>query len=122
GMVPAHATVRIFDANSDDRRDYYTTDLRKALKILGRDLRVIKVNDDQCDKAGSAGDGGLDLVAVVDFDDGASNAFALLGQCGAQETGWPKKTLEAHPMRLRNYYQMQLDHPAVMFTPVCFRT
>jgi hypothetical protein len=33
-LVPNHASVRIFDANSDDRRNYYSTDLRKALKIM----------------------------------------------------------------------------------------
>lgn len=122
GLLPHHATVRIFDANSDDRQAYYTTDLRQALKILGQDLRVIKINEDECNKAGPSGDAGLDLVAVVDFDDGAANSFALLGQCGAQETGWPKKTLEAHSMRYRHFFQMQFDYPAVMFTPISYRT
>lgn len=122
GMVPLHATVRIFDANSEDRRNYYTTDLRQALVRLGRDLRVLQVYEAECLKQNSSGDAGLDLVAIVDFDDGAANAFALLGQCGAQEIGWPKKTLEAHPLRYRNFFHMQVDHPGVMFTPVCFRT
>lgn len=122
GLLPSHAHVRIFDANSDDRRNYYSTDLRKALKTLGKDLRVIKINEEECNKVGASGDAGLDLVAVVDFDDGASNSFAVLGQCGAQEQSWPKKTLEAHPMRYRHCFQMQFDYPAVMFTPVCFRT
>jgi hypothetical protein len=122
GLLPAHAKVRIFDANSDDRRDYYTTDLRQALKILGADLGVLGVNEAQCDAEHSSGDAGLDLVGLVNFDDGAATSFAILGQCGAQETGWPRKTLEAHPMRFRNFYQMQFDYPGVMFTPVCFRT
>jgi hypothetical protein len=122
GLLPSYATVRIFDANSDDRKNYYSTDLRKALKILGKDLRVININEDECNKKGSSGDAGLDLVAVVDFDDGAATAFAVLGQCGAQESGWPKKTLEAHSMRYRNFFQMQFDYPGVMFTPVCYRT
>lgn len=122
GLLPTHATVRIFDANSDDRKNYYTTDLRIALKTLGRDLSVLKINEDECGKAGPSGDAGLDLVAILNFEDGAANAFALLGQCGAQETGWPKKTLEAHSMRYRHFFQMQFDYPAVMFTPVCYRT
>lgn len=62
------------------------------------------------------------MVALIDFDDGAATSFAVLGQCGAQETGWPKKTLEAHSLKYRNYFQMQFDYPGVMFTPVCFRT
>jgi hypothetical protein len=122
GLFPQHAALRIFDANSDDRKNYYSTDLRIALKKLGQDLRVIGINHIECEKVHPSGDAGLDLVAVLDFDDGATTAFALLGQCGAQETGWPKKTLEAHPMKYRNYYQMQFDYPGVMFTPVCFRT
>ena len=122
GLVPSHASVRIFDANSDDRKTYYSTDLRKALKKLGADLRVLKVNEDECDKSPSSGDAGLDLVAIVDFDDGAANAFALFGQCGAQETGWPKKTLEAHSIRFRHCFQIQFDHPSVMFIPLCYRT
>ena len=122
GLVPNHAIVRIFDANSEDRKSHYSTDLRNALKILGKDLAVLRIHDDECDKAGTPGDAGLDLVAVVGFDDGAATSFALLGQCGAQETGWPQKTLEAHAMKYRNYFQMQFDYPGVMFTPVCYRT
>lgn len=122
GLLPSHAQVRIFDANSDDRKNYYSTDLRNALKILGKDLAVLRIHNDECDKAGAPGDAGLDLVAVVDFDDGAATSFALLGQCGAQETGWPQKTLEAHSMKYRNFFQMPFDYPGVMFTPVCYRT
>lgn len=122
GLLPQHATVKVFDANSDDRREYYSTNLRAALKVLGRDLRVLSINEGECDKVHPSGDAGLDLVAIVDFDDGASTAFAVLAQCGAQETGWPRKTLEAHSMRYRHFFQMQYDIPGVMFTPVCFRT
>ena len=121
GLVPSHASVKIFDANSDDRKNYYTTDLREALKILGKDLGVLKINETECDKAGAPGDAGLDLVAVIDFDDDAPVNFALLAQCGAQETGWPNKTLEAHSLRYRNYFQIQLDYPSIMFTPVFYR-
>ncbi|MFU8789370.1 MAG: hypothetical protein ACNA7G_10090 [Methylobacter sp.] len=122
GLVPNHATVRIFDANSEDRKSHYSTDLRNALKILGKDLAVLRIHDHECDKAGTSGDAGLDLVAVVNFDDGAATSFALLGQCGAQESKWPQKTLEAHAIRYRNYFQMQFDYPGIMFTPVCYRT
>ncbi|CAG0983701.1 hypothetical protein MTYP_01902 [Methylophilaceae bacterium] len=121
GLLPEHANVRIFDANSEDRVNYYNTDLRIALKRLGRDLRVLGINEEECNKKGPSGDAGLDLVAIVDFDDGAATAYAVLAQCGAQETGWPKKTLEAHAMRFRNFFQMMIDYPGVMFTPVCFR-
>ncbi|MDD5272790.1 MAG: hypothetical protein PHU14_08745 [Methylovulum sp.] len=122
GLAPKQADVRIFDANSEDRSGYYGTDLRKALNKLGQDLAVLTINGEECQNAGSSGDAGLDLVAVVNFDDGAATSYALLGQCGAQETGWPQKTLAAHSFRLRNYFQMLFDYPSVMFTPVCYRT
>ena len=122
GLLPGHAVVRSFDANSEDRQGYYASDLRKALVKLGADLRVIGVNASECAKVAAQGDAGLDLVGIVDFDDGAATAFALLAQCAAQETAWPSKTLEAHPMKFRHFFQMQFDCPALMFTPVCFRT
>lgn len=122
GLQPMHATTRIFDANSDDRKSHYGTDLRIALKKLGEELGVLKINEDECQNAGSSGDAGYDLISSFNFDDGAATAFAILGQCGAQETGWPKKTLEAHSMKLRNYFQLLFDYPSVMFTPVCYRT
>jgi len=120
-LAPMQATSRIFDANSDDRRHYYDTDLRLALPILGQDLGVISVNHDECRKADSSGDAGFDIVATLPFDDGAATNFAILGQCGSQEIEWPKKTLEAHSLNCRSYFQIQYDYPNVMFTPICYR-
>lgn len=122
GLVPENAETRIFDANSDDRRDYYSTDLRNALKKMGEDLGVIMTNDVECSNADSSGDAGCDLVAVIKFDDGAATNYALLGQCGAQETEWPSKTLEAHSINFGHYFQLQFHYPSVMFTPICYRT
>ena len=82
----------------------------------------MKINDQECDKAGISGDAGLDLIAIVNFADGAATNYAVFGQCGAQETAWPKKTLEAHPIRFRSYFQTLMEHPAIMFIPVCYRT
>lgn len=121
-LVPRHAQVRIFDANSEDRKTYYSTDLRQALRILGKDLGVIKVNEEECDKSSASGDAGLDIVATFDFADGASVNYAILGQCGAQEKDWPKKTLEAHAWHLSHCFQQQFHPPSVMFTPVFYRT
>lgn len=121
-LVPIRAETRVFDANSDDRKNYYSTDLRIALKKMGQDLGVLKINEGECDKAGPSGDAGFDLIATIRFDDGAATNFALLGQCGAQEKGWPSKTFEAHPIKLRHYFQIQFDYPCTMFTPVCYRT
>lgn len=121
GLAAGTAVTRIFDANSDDRNGYYGTDLREALKVMGNDLAVLSVNEDECNKASSSGDGGYDLISVLAFDDDAVTNYAILGQCGAQETGWPGKTLEAHAINCRHYFQMQMDYPSVMFTPVSYR-
>lgn len=122
GLLPSHATTRIFDANSEDRHAYYGTDLRIALKKLGEELSVLLINENECEKAGPSGDAGYDIISSLNFEDGAATAYAVLGQCGAQETGWPNKTLEAHAINLKSYFQVQFDYPSVMFTPVCYRT
>ena len=121
GLMPNHADIRVFDANSDDRRNYYKTDLREALLKLAEDF-AFKPNEEECRKAGSSGDGGIDLVGVVSFGDGAIGNFAIVGQCGAQEKEWPSKKLEASPVNFRNYMNVLFDWPSIMFTPVCYRS
>lgn len=120
-LAPKFANIKIFDANSPDRKKYYGTDLRDALPILGRDLGVISVNDNNCKSSDPAGDGGFDLIAVLNFEDGQTSNFGILGQCGAQEKDWPTKNLEAHSLNLRHYFHTNFDHPSVMCTPVFYR-
>lgn len=120
-LLPAHGIVRIFDANSEDRRSHYSTDLRQALIKLGQDLCVASINESECRKVSPSGDAGFDLIGIVGFDDSLSSNFAILGQCGAQEVEWPKKTLEAHPIRLRTYFQTHFDFQPAMLTPVLYR-
>ena len=121
GLLPSYAQVRIFDANSDDRKNYYGTNFRDAIRKLGEDLRVTNIHEDNVGKASSSGDGGIDLVGVIDFDDGAISSYAILGQCGAREIEWPKKTLEAHASNLASYFHMQYNYTSAMFTPILFR-
>ncbi|ELY3803681.1 hypothetical protein SMX72_002244 [Cronobacter sakazakii] len=120
-LLPSHSIVRIFDANSQDRVDYYGTDLRKALVKMGEDLAVPSINYAECVKAGPSGDAGFDIIATLEFEDGLSSNYGILGQCGAQETEWPKKTLEAHALKLRTFYQVHFDLPSIMFTPIFYR-
>jgi len=121
GLMPNHADIRIFDANSDDRRNYYKTDLREALLKLAEDL-AFKPNEEECRKAGSSGDAGIDLVGVVNFGDGAIGNYAVVGQCGAQEKDWPSKKLEANHINFSCYFQLLFGWPSIMFTPVCYRS
>lgn len=121
GLAPVGADVRIFDANSDDRNNYYGTNFRQALLKLGSDLSLIYVNEDECQKESTSGDGGLDIVAIYNFNDNALASYAIFGQCGAQETNWPSKTLEAIPELFSHLFQYQVFPSSVMFTPVCYR-
>jgi len=120
-MVPAHATVRIFDANSVDRQSYYGVNLRDALQVLGNDLRPTYVNAENCAADATSGDAGLDLVAVVPFSDGAATVHAMFAQCGAQEIEWPSKVLEAHPIAFSSYFQFLHPPANVVFIPLSYR-
>jgi hypothetical protein len=115
------AKVRIFDANSNDRQYHYGTDLRVAMRKLAAELGAHFVSEEEIDKLSPGGDFGLDLVSVHDFSDGAKGAVSMFGQCGAQETGWPKKTLEAHPKRFIGLFSCLHEPANVMFIPLCFR-
>jgi len=120
-LMPQWAEVRIFDANSDDRRNYFGTDLRKALLILGRDLATAMVNEAECAAQDAAGDAKIDLVAVAKWDDPGSGIHAILGQCAARETEWPRKRLEAHPASLRGLFSFLSDPVNALFIPVLYR-
>lgn len=115
------AKVRIFDANSDDRQHHYGTDLRTALRKLVVELGAHFVSEKDIDQLSSSGDGGLDLVSIHDFADGAKGAVSMFGQCGAQETDWPKKTLDAHPIRFAGLFKCLHEPANVMFIPLSFR-
>lgn len=121
-LAPAgkKASVRIFDVGSPDRNLYYGTDLRKALPVLARDLGVIGRNEENCNQT-SSGDGGFDIIVDYGFDDSLTSNYAILGQCGAQETEWPTKILESHSLNLRHYFHTNYDYTSVMFTPVFYK-
>ncbi|WP_156524475.1 hypothetical protein [Halomonas sp. G11] len=121
-LLPDYADVKIFDANSDDRREYYGTDCRDALVRLGDQVSAFKVHEEDIRERDSSGDGGIDLVGVISFRDMAHGAHVIFGQCGAQEENWPDKRLEAHPMGLSNYFQFSHDVITTMFTPVLYRS
>lgn len=121
-LLPNHAVVKVFDANSEDRKNFYGSDCREALIKLGKQLCVYKVHEDEIMKRSSSGDGGIDLVGVLSFDDQAHGSHIVFGQCGAQEKNWPDKRLEAHPLLLNAYFHIVHDVITTMFTPVLFRS
>jgi hypothetical protein len=120
-LSAATAIVRIFDANSDDRRNHYGTNLRHAMKALALELGAHHVFEDEIGRLPTSGDHGLDLVSIRQFSDGAKGSVAVFGQCGAQELEWPSKTLEAHPIAYRGLFSCLHEPSNMMFIPVSYR-
>jgi hypothetical protein len=120
GLLPQHADVKIFDANSDDRRNYYGTDKLEALLQLADQLNIMPI-EEECRNQSPSGDSGLDLIGTVGFDDKAKSIFAIFGQCAAQEKGWKNKTLEASPITLRGLFNFLIEPYNVTCIPLCYR-
>lgn len=118
-MLPDYATCKVFDANSDDRKNYYGTNLRDAIKVLARDIKAELRNEEEIE---TSGDLGIDLVGHIPFSDDAESIPVWLGQCGAQEEYWPDKKLEAHPLNHRAHLSSLNDWQCAMFTPICYRS
>ena len=112
--------MRVFGANSEDRRNYYGTDFKDALRKLGTDLNEF-VLEENIQQQANSGDGGLDLVGHVNFQDPARGSFALFGQCAAREHDWAKKSLEAHPIRFGAFINFTHFPGNVFFIPLCYR-
>lgn len=119
--MPNKANVRVFDANSEDRQNYYSTDLRIALRKLGVELHALSINEAECDKQSSSGDASVDIVAAYPFDDNACGTIAALGQCAARETEWPSKRFEGHPDTLSAFYQLTHNPLHFTFIPLSYR-
>ncbi|OSI09447.1 hypothetical protein [Neisseria zoodegmatis] len=122
-LLPEWASVYIFDANSDDRRNIFDTNLQEAMKRLGSQDMLAPVNllSSGIDQLSTSGDAGLDLVGIGNFDDKAISNLVIFGQCGAQETNWPNKTLESHQIHLSNYFHMQPSYTNYMLIPLSYR-
>jgi hypothetical protein len=119
-MLPKAATVRIFDAGSTDRANYYGNNLRKALVKLAEDLcepPTLEAIEEQ----ETSGDAGLDLVGLLNLADKSRGHVAMFGQCAAQQNGWPQKTLEASPERMKSLIGFSHPPSNVMFMPLFYR-
>ena len=122
-LLPEWANVHIFDANSDDRRNIFGTNLKEAMQRLGKQDMVAPANLllNGIYQLSTSGDAGLDLVGIGNFNDKAISNLVIFGQCGAQETNWPSKTLEGHQIHLSNYFHMQPSYTNYMLIPLSYR-
>jgi len=119
-LLPSESVVRIFGANSDDRKNHYGTNLRDAIKQLANDL-MEDYSEENINELSASGDYGLDIVGHYTFNDSANGSLACFGQCAAQEKRWIGKTLEAHPIRFKNLIHFIHDPTNIVFIPHCYR-
>ncbi len=119
-LAPANTPALIFGANSADRVAYFGTNYKDALRKLGSLLNEYCI-DQVIDQQETSGDGGVDLVLVIAFGDGARGCIAFFGQCATSQLDWPKKVLESHPIRIGpmiNFLHMPMN---LVFIPVLYR-
>jgi hypothetical protein len=121
GIAPNNSIIRIFDANSDDRRKYYSTNLKIAIRKLAEEMAVL-IQELLLEQESTSGDMGIDLVAIYQFKDGVRTGnFVMFGQCGAQGENWPAKNFECHPDKFRAIFSTYSPIVSIMFTPADYR-
>ena len=119
-MLPKSGEVKIFEANSQDRKEFYGNNLREALLVLGDQIATI-TNQEIIKEQSTSGDLGIDLVGVIPFNDGAQGHYSIFAQCAARGKDWPQKTLEAHPESNRGIFSFLHNPVNVVFIPACYR-
>lgn len=121
GIAPPNSIIRIFDANSDDRRNHYHTNLKIAIKMLATEMAVL-IQEQFLEQESTSGDLGIDIVAIYQFADGTHTGnFVMFGQCGAQGENWPTKNFECHPDKFRAIFSSYSAIISTMFTPADYR-
>lgn len=121
GIAPNNSIIRIFDANSDDRRHHYSTNLKIAIRMLAEEMAVL-IQEQLLEQESPSGDLGIDLVAIYQFNDGVRTGnFVMFGQCGAQGENWPAKNFECHPDKFRAIFSTYSPIISIMFTPADYR-
>lgn len=122
GLAPNNSMIKIFDANSEDRRNYYTPNLKDALETLGNDMGV-RVFKEHLETLSTSGDLGIDIVAIYQFEESIKTGnFVIFGQCGAQGENWHTKNFECHPDRYRQIFPTFSSIIPIIYTPADFRS
>lgn len=100
GMLPPNAEVIQFGPTTPQRAAF-GMNMRDAIPKLADRVGVpLQPKWDAVEET-PQGDGGIDLIGLIDLDDEphkSSESWALAGQCAAHELagGWERKILEAH--------------------------
>lgn len=119
GLFPAW-NVYHFGAGGSDRARFGNKlkDAFSSLAALIRDdvnKRVEELSEQ------NVGDGGIDIVAVKEWNDPAESLPVYFAQCAAQQEKWPEKRFEAHPITHERYINFFNKPGAILFIPLCYR-
>lgn len=120
GLLPKSASVMRFGVGSADRRNHFGTKFKDALAKLISDIRCEESHG--IAEAGSSGDGGLDIVGTVKFEesDFGLGGVTIFGQCATGED-WDKKIYESAVTRWRRWISFWSDPANSIFIPYCYR-
>jgi hypothetical protein len=120
GLFPSW-TIYHFGVGGSDRA-LFGNKLKDALRVLGGKIRddvlerrVARLSDQ------NVGDGGIDLIALRDWKDPAEALPVYFGQCAAQQSSWPEKRFESHPITHERYFNFFHKPGSLLFIPVCYR-
>lgn len=95
----------------------YKGSLYAKMETLATDIKAKFIAEKHYFKKGNNADGGLDLVAWHSLGDLRTGIPAAFAQCGCTLDGWPNKSLEASPARLKNIFSPLVPWLTYYFMP-----
>ncbi|MGA9397549.1 MAG: hypothetical protein WBV22_04735 [Anaerolineaceae bacterium] len=117
--LPSNTRIINFGTHSEDGR--YIGKLSKKIFNLAEDLRigihpgVIEGLDPH-----NVGDGGLDLVGYIPFNDNTDGILHIFCQCACTE-GWISKQHDCSEQSWTNKFKFTAILPHMVFIPFCYR-
>ena len=110
---------KLFSPGSDDRRNFFGTDLREALKKLA--VYIKETPHSTIDKLHHSGDKGLDIVGIRNFSDEERGSIVIFGQCAAKGLGWEDKVNDANAIHFNDYMTFSNKPINIFFIPAFYR-
>ncbi len=118
--MPSSAKVFIFGKNPYDEVKKYTGSLYEKIVALANDLRDSVICKKTDFKPQNNGDGGLDLVAWVPFQDSNRGDLRVLGQCACTDE-WVTKQHSSNVEAWSAKIHFHVYPINMIFVPYCYR-
>ncbi len=118
--LPKDAETHIFGKNSIIKGKYGRGSLWKKLNKLSDDLNeelAIKKNHFA---PTNTGDGGIDIVGWIPFNDDENSKIAFFGQCACTDD-WVSKQFSTSYEKIKQLINMKAVSSNLSFIPFCFR-